>query len=82
MAKVVSNRYVRIGDVFNMEVFGLHNFITKAGTVLHNCRYFCISRTISAEAQAAESAVEEEDETGVQDYEGYMTGGEAGAGYI
>ncbi len=44
-------------------------------------RYYCVSRTMRAEAQAADDAVEDEDET-EEDYDSYMTGGEVSAGYM
>jgi phage terminase large subunit len=44
-------------------------------------RYMCVSRTMRAEAQAAEEAVEDEDEN-EEDYDSYMTGGEMSADYM
>ena len=80
MAKIVAIRYAGIMPVYNMEVYGLHNYVTPKGTVLHNCRYFAISRV---QAAMAEKAAEEEDEDdGAENYESFMCGGEVTAGYI
>lgn len=84
MSRIVKKRYLGKRKVFNMEVEDLHNYITAGGTVLHNCdqlRYMCVSRTMRAEAEKAAAEIEDEDETS-EDYESYMTGGEAGASYI
>lgn len=84
MSRIVTKRYLGKQKVYNMEVEGLHNFVTAGGIVLHNCdmlRYYCVSRTMRAEAQAADDAVENEDET-EEDYDSYMTGGEVSAGYM
>lgn len=67
-----------------MEVEGLHNFITAGGIVLHNCdmlRYYCVSRTMRAEAQRVAEDDDDEDEA-AEGYEEFMTGGEASAGYL
>lgn len=81
--KIVAKRYLGKRKVFNMEVEELHNYITAGGIVLHNCdmlRYYCVSRTMRAEAQRAEAEVE--DDEPAEDYDGYMTGGEAGTDYL
>lgn len=53
MAKVLSVRYCKKADVYNMEVEDTHDFVTKDGVVLHNCydetRYFLMERPISAQ---------------------------------
>ena len=84
MPRIVTKRYLGKRKVFNMEVEGLHNYITAGGLVLHNCdmlRYYCVSRTMRAEAQEAEEAVEDEDEN-EEDYDAFMTGGEVSADYM
>lgn len=43
-------------------------------------RYFCVNRAIEAEAQQAEEEIEEFETE--EDYESFMTGGEASAGYM
>lgn len=45
------------------------------------CRYYCVSRTMAAEAQHALEEYEEAEST-VTDYEEFMTGGNADASYI
>lgn len=84
MARIVRKRYLGKRKVFNMEVEDLHNYITAGGTVLHNCdslRYFCVSRTMRAEAEKSAAEIEGEEDAG-EDYEHYMTGGEADASYM
>jgi len=44
-------------------------------------RYFCVSRTMRAEAEKAAALIEDEEEA-EEDYETYMTGGEADASYM
>jgi hypothetical protein len=84
MSRIVTKRYLGKRKVFNMEVEGLHNFVTAGGIVLHNCdmlRYYCVSRTMRAEAQEAEEAIEDDDEN-EEDYDTFMTGGEVSADYM
>lgn len=83
MSRIVTKRYLGKRKVFNMEVEGLHNFVTAGGIVLHNCdmlRYYCVSRTMRAEVQQ-QAEEDDEDENG-EDYEEFMTGGEASASYL
>ena len=44
-------------------------------------RYFCVSRTMRAEAEKTAAEIEDEEDAG-EDYEHYMTGGEADASYM
>jgi phage terminase large subunit len=44
-------------------------------------RYYCVSRTMRAEAQRVAEDDDDEDEA-AEDYEEFMTGGEASAGYL
>lgn len=46
------------------------------------CRYYCISRTLAAEAIKEKQAFEEQLEDQSTEYEHYMTGGNASAGYL
>ncbi len=81
MAKIVAIRYAGIKPVYNMEVYGLHNYVTPQGTVLHNCRYFCVSRVQAAMAKKAEEdSYWDEDET--ESYETALCGGDPTAAYI
>lgn len=84
MAKIVKKRYAGIEPVYNMEVFGLHNYITPLGSILHNCRYFCVSRVLEAEGEKDEKTAlsQEEDEFVETDYETYMCGGDMTQSYI
>lgn len=81
MSRIVAIRYFGKRPVYNMEVDGLHNFITAGGTVLHNCdalRYFAISRVFEAERTQAPVFDDDEDE----DYDEFMTGGETPESYL
>lgn len=80
MSKIVKKRYVGIQPVYNMEVFGRHNYITPFGSILHNCRYFCISRVTTAEGEKPEPVWEDEDKK--EDYQSYMCGGDADGSYL
>lgn len=82
MAKIVKKRYAGIEPVYNMEVYGLHDYITPFGTILHNCRYFCCSRVLEAEGKKEETAEEYEDEFVETDYETWMCGGDMSASYM
>lgn len=86
MSRIVAKRYLGRMPVYNMEVFGLHNFVTAFGTVLHNCdavRYYCISRVLPAEVQAEkEEALWDDDEDEQNDYNEFMTGGDMSASYL
>lgn len=81
MAKIVKKRYAGEEPVYNMEVFGLHNYITPFGSILHNCRYFAVSRVLEAEGEKAQEAEEDEEEV-LTDYETYMCGGDITQGYV
>lgn len=81
MSKIVKKRYVGIQPVYNMEVFGRHNYITPFGSILHNCRYFCISRVTSAETEKP-AEIEEDEDDKTEDYESYMCGGSITDGYV
>jgi hypothetical protein len=35
---------IGLQDVYNMEVEGHHNFSVNGGLIVHNCRYFVMSR--------------------------------------
>lgn len=82
MARIVAKRYLGNMPVFNMEVKGLHNYVTPGGTVLHNCRYYCISRTMAAEAQKAKDDFQEYLEDADTAYQEYMCGGAPTASYM
>lgn len=84
MAKILSISPVGSMPVYDMYVYGLHNYITSGGTVLHNCdaiRYYCISRTLPTEIVKEQESYIDEDEYD-EDYDSYMAGGEATASYI
>lgn len=85
MSRIVTKRYLGKRKVFNMEVEGLHNYITAGGLVLHNCdmlRYYCVSRTMRAEAEKAETEAEDDEDENAEDYDTFMTGGAASADYL
>ena len=82
MAKIVKKRYAGIEPVYNMEVFGLHNYITPLGAILHNCRYFCVSRVLEAEGEKTEAPEEQDDEFVETDYETWMCGGDMTQSYM
>lgn len=84
MAKIVKKRYAGIESVYNMEVFGLHNYITPLGAILHNCRYFCVSRVLEADGEkdGRNEASEDDDEFVETDYETWMCGGDMTNGYM
>ena len=84
MAKIVAKRYIGLMPVYNMEVYKHHNYVTPFGSILHNCRYFCISRSEAAtnpekaKKKTYEDLIEDRKET----YETYMCGGEPDEGYL
>jgi len=83
MSKVQHIRYLGKQTVYNVEVEKTHNFITSLGTILHNCRYFIISRNMASEAErkAKElNGIDDIEET--ESYEEFMTGGNATSSYI
>lgn len=84
MAKIVAKRYAGVMPVYNMEVYGLHNYVTALGSILHNCRYFCISRTLNAVNPASEKKRTFEDmiDDKEENYESFMCGGEPDASYL
>lgn len=43
---IKSITYAGKDDVFNLEVEGTHNYAIENGAIVHNCRYFCMSRPI------------------------------------
>ena len=70
--------------VYNMVVDEFHNYMIHGGIILKNCvalRYFCISRSLPAQAIQAQIERDEFDDVG-DDYEDTMTGGEATTSYI
>ena len=84
MAKVLTITKTKSAPVFNMEVDKHHNYMTPGGIVFHNCdgvRYYAVSRTLKAEAQAVEGE-EDDDVEPIEDYHDFMRGGEATAGYL
>ena len=84
MAKIVAKRYAGVMPVYNMEVYGHHNYVTPFGSILHNCRYFCISRTLNAvqpereKKRTFEDIIDEKEEN----YESAMCGGEPDESYL
>lgn len=82
MAKIVKKRYAGIEPVYNMEVFGLHNYITPLGAILHNCRYFCVSRVLGAEGDKKPEEPLDDDEFVETDYETWMCGGDITDNYV
>jgi len=44
MAKVKTVRYAGKADTYDLTVGGYHNFSICGGLIVHNCRYFCMSR--------------------------------------
>lgn len=83
MAKIVSKSYLGIMPVYNMEVYKHHNYVTPMGTVLHNCRYYCISRTLAAEKQKKEiDDFSDYLEDAEMSYQDYMCGGTPTSSYL
>lgn len=84
MAKIVAKRYIGTMPVYNMEVYKHHNYVTPFGSILHNCRYFCLSRSLSAvnpvkeRKRTFEDSIDEKEEN----YDSFMTGGEPSASYM
>ena len=75
MARIVAKRSIGTMPVFNMEVYGLHNYVTPFGSVLHNCRYFVTSRTLRSHQPVPQQPVDEMLEP-EENMEEYMCGGE------
>ncbi len=84
MSKVVAIRYAGVMPVYNMEVYKHHNYVTPFGSILHNCRYFCLSRSLSAMNPTKEPKKTYEDliEDRKETYETFMCGGEPSEGYM
>ena len=65
-----------------MTVEEFHNYLIHGGIILKNCdaaRYFCVTRTLGAEMA---TAVPDEDETDMVDYDTAMTGGDMTNDYM
>ena len=82
--RVKSVRSAGKEPVYNMTVEEYHNYLIHGGIVLKNCdacRYFCVTRTLSAE-KPAPPVVEDFDTAGMTDYDDEMTGGEMTDDYL
>lgn len=79
--KVAGKRPCGIEPVYNMTVDKYHNYMIAGGLILKNCdalRYYAQLRTLRPEAHVER----DEEETHVESYSDYMTGGEANASYL
>lgn len=52
--KVKTITYAGKADVYNMEVDTTHDFAVENGAIVHNCRYMCMARPISARESVKE----------------------------
>ncbi len=66
MARVKTVRYAGKADTYDLTVNSYHNFSICGGLIVHNCRYFCMSRHPEASVESKltfpKGATEEEKE--------------------
>lgn len=81
--RIKSIKPAGIEPVYNMTVEEFHNYLIHGGIILKNCdatRYFCVTRTLGAEM--VQTALDDEDDNDLVDYDEAMTGGDVSDDYL
>lgn len=82
MGNIAAIKPVGIQPVYNMTVEKHHNYLIAGNIILKNCdalRYGLIYRTMGARLEPVKP---EPDDDMVEEYDDYMTGGDATDGYL